>query len=136
MGSPSAKARKGFGWFALDALVYNSHVICFWEGTRQQRRRLLERCHVKGTVDTLLNRMGGCTGAQTLTTDDVPGYVFVYFKSRPERSDNEALGAVAHEMLHTVVAIFRRKGLPLEEPSEEAYTYFLEYLIRNFWAQA
>lgn len=134
--NPSVKARQGFGWFTLDALLFNSHVVCFWEGTRQQRRRLLTRCHVKGTADGLLNRMGGCRGAQTLTTTDIPGYVFVYFAHRPRRENNEALGAVAHEMLHAVTAIFRQKGLPLEEPSEEAYTYFLEYLVREFWTRA
>lgn len=41
------------------------------------------------------------------------------------------IATLSHEVLHCVIEVFRRVGLPLSSKSEEAYTYLYGYLIQK-----
>lgn len=38
---------------------------------------------------------------------------------------------VAHECLHAVSFFLRSRGIPLNDDTEEAYTYYLQFLVRE-----
>ena len=38
---------------------------------------------------------------------------------------------VAHECLHAVSYFLRHKGIPLNDDTEEAYAYYLQFLVRQ-----
>jgi hypothetical protein len=46
----------------------------------------------------------------------------------PQRA---GIAILAHELLHAVSWVLNAKGLPLTDASEEAYTYYLEWLMRE-----
>ncbi len=66
-----------------------------------------------------------------------------YFIYRPQLSAcalwfKEAkpkLGIVVHESLHATFHVMREKGLSLTPESEEAFTYFHEWLVRGIAAR-
>lgn len=70
--------------------------------------------------------LAGKGGRACLIRDTPSGDVAVFWFA--STSDT---AVIAHEALHAVYWILKRKGLTLDEPSEEAYTYYLEWLVRE-----
>lgn len=62
---------------------------------------------------------------------------FCYFSESKEGSnlfivfleEKAKSGTVAHEVFHGVTRIFRERGIPLKPSSEEAYAYYLGWLL-------
>ena len=49
--------------------------------------------------------------------------------------NTEDTSIVMHELLHATIDIMRRVGIPLNDDTEEAYTYELQYLTNQFYKQ-
>ena len=49
--------------------------------------------------------------------------------------NTEDTSIVMHELLHATIDIMRRVGIPLNEETEEAYAYELQYLTNQFYKQ-
>lgn len=45
------------------------------------------------------------------------------------RDENPKPGVVAHECFHAVVSSLRERGMSLSAKSEEAYAYYLDWLV-------
>lgn len=57
---------------------------------------------------------------------DKSGLVFIVLK------EDYTQDVVVHELLHAVFYILSTRGLSLEDASEEAYTYLMGYLMKQF----
>lgn len=62
-----------------------------------------------------------------------PAGVALVFWFRPgiDTTDAHALGTIAHEALHGVLYVFEHVGIGGGEHSEEAFTYYLAYWVRE-----
>lgn len=75
-----------------------------------------------------MNREGlaGKSGRCCCISDTDSGDVLVFWIAA-----HADVSVIAHEAFHATYWILKRKGLSLDESSEEAYTYFLEWLVRE-----
>jgi hypothetical protein len=120
----------------IDARVWNSDVIILIGGSQKQWRKTFIASGIPTkSIDNWIPHMEALTprAATTLFTPDVPWYCHVYFTRDPTHKAVD-VGAVAHELFHVVANLLRQKHLDLYWQSEEAYAYFLEYLVREFWS--
>jgi len=74
------------------------------------------------------NDWRGCTWALGEADGAKPKTFIVALKSWDAKNP-EDIGVLVHEMLHVTAALFREIGMKLNSGSEEAYTYFHEWLV-------
>lgn len=55
------------------------------------------------------------------------GYIYIWIGST--RKDRSSI--IAHECAHAAISMFYEKGQPIVPESEEAFCYYLQYLVRN-----
>ena len=69
-------------------------------------------------------------GARTFLVDDFDGHTFfVWFPfSEVTRSTQYAL--IAHEMFHVTWMTMRDRGVTLSDDSDEAYAYYVQFLVQ------
>ena len=121
----------------LKAAIWNSDVVVLIGGNPTQHIRQFKRYGVKKDVrDWWLERIATqrkTGGAITMHDHAMPWYVFIYFPKKPKLKCAEDIEQVTHELLHAAIHILRKKGVSLVPESEEAYTYTLGFLVREFF---
>lgn len=50
---------------------------------------------------------------------------------RDFKNDSSSIAILSHELFHVVYQTMWRVGIKLSDPSEEAFTYLIEYLTKN-----
>lgn len=58
-----------------------------------------------------------------------------FVRLREEPTTPKWIAIMVHECSHAVMETMRRIGMPLTVESEEAYTYLLDYIVRNILEQ-
>lgn len=58
-----------------------------------------------------------------------------WFRPSVDPSDDGWAGIIAHEALHGVAYLFRDIRLEFTDPSEEAFAYYLAFLVREITAR-
>lgn len=65
--------------------------------------------------------------ANGVTFADEEGNIVIWLDNVEDK------GVIAHELLHATVSIMVWAGIPLDENTEESYTYQLQYLTNQFY---
>lgn len=113
--------------FPTSGDVYN-RAITFLYGSTAQINAVLERETPKG--DEFRPLRPGVTAHFRVYVNN--GYDAQYLCLIAEnRGAIYEMSALAHEVFHHVAYTFSKVGLPLTDESEEAYCYYLEWLIRK-----
>lgn len=122
------RTRRARAWSWFDE-VYKLNFILVIGATAPENRTALRRALPRGLADRL-ERDGLIEAASRGR--------FVHLHD-PEHGDICAIwldptarpGVVAHEAFHAVCAVARERRLELKDGSEEAFAYYLEWLVRN-----
>lgn len=72
-------------------------------------------------------------GARTLVLDD--DLAFISWFPFPEERKFIHPGIVAHEMLHVTSLLMQTIGMPLNDDTDEAYCYFIQFLVDKLLKQ-
>jgi hypothetical protein len=79
------------------------------------------------------DNLGNCQGIEgrCIAVSDTPSGLVIVIYVRPTAT----IPVVAHEALHAVSFVLRAKEVPHTGDTEEAYTYYLEWLLREVMAR-
>jgi hypothetical protein len=104
----------------IDAGTYDTQVdIIVTDDVEEAFQFVIE--HVDSPVDTADFEADG------VTFTDEEGRIVIWI------SDAENQGVVSHELLHATLSIMTWAGVYLNDTTEEAYTYELQYLTNQFY---
>lgn len=117
--------------FIVGNQTYRQDVLVCFNMSPEECVKVLKRIHSKLTqkdIDYILGDKGTTATLGTMYPLEV-GYL-VRLKWRKESFRANVLTAM-HELLHVTHYILRNVRIPLEENTEEAYTYLMEDLFRQ-----
>lgn len=119
--------RNKFGqWYWHEPIYRNNFaLLCCPADQAADRLRLVLPEDVCAECDPILKTLDG-QGRFICTRHDTSG-LFVVIWLKPSAD----VPTMAHEALHATWYLLKDKGLRLSEDSEEAYTYMLEWLLRE-----
>ena len=119
--------RNQFGqWYWHEPIYRNNFaLLCCPANQAADRLRLVLPEDVCAECDPIFKELN-CEGRFICTRYDTSGlFVVFWLKSSAD------VPVIVHEAFHAVWYFLRDKGLKLSEDSEEAYTYMLEWLMRE-----
>lgn len=106
--------------YTLDGGTFDISVtVIVTEDTAYARKYINDNLHVDVNTEDFDSR--------GTTFPSVEGYPTIVWLPR---ADN--ISIINHELLHATIDIMRRVGIPLDDNTEEAYTYELQYLSNQF----
>jgi hypothetical protein len=104
--------------------------VTFLYGSVDDANRWFQREMRAASADWTHTPLRGCCNGHWKMLE-VGGYQADYIFLRRDTGPIAELASLAHETLHHVGHALRMNGLPWTEESEEAYTYYQQFMIRQ-----
>lgn len=125
--------RRTGAWHWFDPLYKNNIVLicCPAKQIAARVRSIVPHGSAQEVLDTGFADAVGVMGRFCGVRHETGGCIAVFWIN----PDADA-PVVAHEALHAVCWFMKEKGMPLGDDSQEAYTYYLEWLLREIATRA
>ncbi len=111
--------------FVINIPLYKTYIGVFIDCKHKDVKKWADRYAVEITdkhFEDIADTAGRC-----IYTDKV----FTLLLTRKGRSDAEFMGVIAHEMMHVTAILMEVVNIKLNEHTDEAYAYLMEYLVRE-----
>lgn len=93
----------------------------------EDNKKAIKYCNKEAKEDLSQNFVDRIPKRSAYMIDVSPYHYFII------TGKHTRLSSFVHECLHVCCRVFRTRGLPLSEESEEAYTYYLSWMIEQFF---
>lgn len=128
-----ANVRRTGSWTWFDHIYKNNIVLvcCPAAQITKRVRSVLPEDSANEVLESGFGNASGVMGRFCGVRHDSSGCIAVFWLNPIADAP-----VVAHEALHAVYWLMKEKGLTLNDESQEAYTYYLEWLLREMSARA
>lgn len=113
--------------FVIRPKIYPFPLQVFIEPSKKEVKKQLKRWG-EGKKFRRKLHTNNCDGLFIMNDSNVG---FLVMKRKPKTAWDYS--CIQHEILHYVIEVMRRVGMPLSEESEEAYTYLQGYITKKFF---
>lgn len=122
----SSRAPRTGQWLLFEPIYrFNVALLCCPADEAKKRIRRVLPEDTAAELDSCLDDLA-CAGRFMGTRHPTTGLIATFWIS-----PSADVPVIAHEVLHATFWVLKEKGLTLDDSSEEAYTYFIEWLTRE-----